>query len=319
MGYARKMRRRLTQTQGLTFVAIAATLWGTIPLLVRQVDAPAVVIVFWRMAFASLVVLPFIATSGSLRAEVAALPRRKFAAMGLQGLLLALNWVLFFTGLQLAPVAVAELLAYCGPVFVAALAPIVGGTRFDKRIIVPLVLSLAGIVAILDPARLSVGGPREWLGAGAAFASALTYAALILNAKRLLQGVSSAIFMTTEWLVAGAVLLPVTFFLPHPTGAHEWFSLAALGIVMTAGTGFFFVSALRDVRADRTAILTYIEPASAVVFAAIFLGEPLTAATVAGGAAIVAAGIVVARLEPDELLESSLEVPGAGEREPRER
>jgi hypothetical protein len=54
-------------------------------------------------------------------------------------------------------------------------------------------------------------------------------------------------------------------------------------------------------------VLTYTEPASAVIFAAAFLGEPLTAATVIGGAMVVAGGALVARLETAS---SGQEAPG---------
>ena len=60
-------------------------------------------------------------------------------------------------------------------------------------------------------------------------------------------------------------------------------------------TGFLFLSALKTVRADHAAITTYAEPLSAVIFAALLLGEPLTVNTVLGGVAVVAGGIAVAR------------------------
>lgn len=281
-------------------VALSATLWGTIPLLVRNVSAPAVVVVFWRLFFAAAAVAPMFALRPHLRRELADLPRRAYGALALQGALLALNWVLFFTALKFAPVAVAELLAYCGPVFVAALTPLLSSDRFDRRIVLPLVLALAGIVVILGPNRFVLTSPAALLGAACAFASALTYAGLILNGKRLLQGFSSAVYMFVESVVAAILLLPAVFFLPHPEGATEWLSLVALGAVLTAGTGFLFVGALRDVRADRVAVLTYLEPASAVVFAALFLGEPLTLPTLVGGVLVIAAGVIVARLAPEE-------------------
>jgi drug/metabolite transporter (DMT)-like permease len=59
-----------------------------------------------------------------------------------------------------------------------------------------------------------------------------------------------------------------------------------------------FLGALRHVRTDHAAILTYSEPASAVVFAAIFLGEALTWWTLVGGLMVVVGGVAVARLEP---------------------
>ena len=78
-------------------------------------------------------------------------------------------------------------------------------------------------------------------------------------------------------------------------------ALAVLGMVQTAFAGMLFLKGLRRVRTDHAAILTYTEPASAVVFAAAFLSEPLTVATVAGGLMVVAGGALVARLESGEV------------------
>jgi len=68
----------------------------------------------------------------------------------------------------------------------------------------------------------------------------------------------------------------------------------------SALTGFLFLGGMRRVRTDHVAILTYVEPVSAVVLAAIFLGEPLTAATLVGGVLVVAGGVLVARIESRE-------------------
>jgi drug/metabolite transporter (DMT)-like permease len=271
------------------------------------VDASPFVIVFWRVAFATLAVVPLLLARSSWR-EFAQMTGRRRVGLALQGALLALNWVLFFTGLKLAPVAVAELLGYTGPVLVAVFGPWVARESFDRRIIAPLALSLAGTAIILGPSRNGLSGTAI-LGAAAAFASALTYATLVLNAKRLLPGVSTGLYMAVEWIVAGLVLLPFALAQPAPHGVTSWTSLAILGVVSTAMTGFMFVSGLRDVRADRAATLTYLEPASAVVFAAVFLSEPLTIPVVLGGVLIVGGGVLVSRLEPEEVAGSSIEVP----------
>lgn len=279
--------------------------WGLIPLLVRSVSAPSFVIVFWRVAFATLFVLPLLVRRRAL-SELKAMAWRRRLGLSLQGALLALNWVLFFTGLKLAPVAIAELLGYLGPVIVAALSPWVARERFDRRIVAPLALSLAGTVAILGPSGRGLSGVAL-LGAAAAFASALTYATLVLNAKRLLPGVSTELYAAFEWVVAGLVLLPFVFTQPAPQGAASWASLAVLGVVATGVTGLMFVSGLRVVRADRVATLTYLEPASAVVFASLFLGEPLTLSIAVGGVLIVTGGILVTRLEPEQTTGSGME------------
>jgi drug/metabolite transporter (DMT)-like permease len=190
-------------------------------------------------------------------------------------------------------------------VFVAALAPFVTGERFDRRIVLPMLLALGGIVVILAPQGLSVAGSRQLFGAALAFASALTYAWLLLRSKRILLGVSGMALMLVEYAVAAVLLLPVVAWLyPHgqgPTTVAFYAALAVLGVVQTAFAGMLFLTGLRRVRTDHAAILTYAEPASAVLFAAAFLGEPLTLATVAGGAMVVAGGALVARLDAKDV------------------
>ncbi len=289
-------------------VALAAVTWGTIPLFVRAVHTNAVVIVFWRVVFAGAAIGAVGLVTGQLKTWRAVPVRRRFAILGM-GVLLALNWVLYLSAMQLTSVAIAALLGYCGPVIVAVFTPLVAKEPFDRRIVLPLVLSFGGIIAIIGPQDLSLGDGGRLLGAALALASAFTYAFLILNVKRVVKDVPSVVYMTGEYLAAGLVLLPAVLLMPGPSGAIEWGALAALGIVDTAITGLLFLSALRRVRADHAAALTYAEPVSAVLFSAAFLNEPVTLATAIGGALVVAGGIRVARMEPQQGIETPGIVP----------
>ena len=286
---------------GLARVVFAGVIWGTIPLVLRAADGASVVKVFYRVFFAAVAILMWMAATGTLT-QVTGLSRRKLGQVAAQGALLTLNWVLFLSALDRTSVATAELLGYTGPVFVAVFAPWVTGERFDRRIVIPLALSLGGIAVILVPQGLSVSSPQELFGAVLAFCSALTYATLLLRSKKILKGISGMSLMLVEYTVASLILLPfVVWFYAHgqgPTTATAYGALLTLGLVQTAFSGVFFLSGLRRVRTDHAAILTYAEPVSAVIFAAIFLAEPLTAWTLAGGAMVVAGGIVVARLTP---------------------
>lgn len=285
---------------GLALIGTAGLIWGTIPLVLRAADGASLIKVFYRVLFAGVVLAVWMAATGGL-AEVRGLPRAKLMQLAGQGAILTVNWVLFLTALDLARVATAELLGYMGPVFVAALAPFVTGERFDRRIILPMLLALGGIIVILAPQGLSVSGGAQTLGAGLAFASAITYAILLLRSKKILHGVSGQALMLVEYTVASLILLPFVVWLyldgQGPTTTVSYGALAVLGVVQTAFAGMLFLKGLRRVRTDHAAILTYAEPASAVVFAAAFLGEPLTAATVAGGMMVVGGGALVARID----------------------
>lgn len=283
---------------GLLRIFLAATTWGTIPLFLAQVSSlNPFVIVFWRVAISGTVLLAIALARRDGFAGFRGISRRKLLGLAAQGALLALNWVLFFGGIRLAGVAVAEILGYMGPVFVAVLTPLVLRERFDRRVLVPLALALGGTtVILLSSVNGTPYGPNVPLGAALAAGSSLTYSVLILNSKRLLRGTDSITIMITEDVVASVLLLPAVWLLAGPSTPVQWGSLAVLAVVHTVMTGFLFMSGLRRVRADHGAILTYAEPVSAVVFGALLLHQPITAAVVLGGTAVVAGGVLVARL-----------------------
>jgi len=298
---------------GLARVALAGVIWGTIPLVLRASDGASIIKVFYRVLFAALALVAWMAATGRL-SEITSLPKRKLLQVAGQGVVLTVNWVLFLSALDMTNVATAELLGYTGPVFVAALAPFVTGERFDARILLPLALALCGIVVILAPQGLAVAGGRELLGAVLAFCSALTYATLLLRSKKILRGISGGALMVVEYTVASAILLPFVAVLysrgQGPTNLRSYMALATLGIVQTAIAGIIFLGGLRRTRTDHAAVLTYAEPVAAVLFAAAFLGEALSGWTAVGGAMVVAGGLAVARIAPSTEPAPPLEAAG---------
>jgi drug/metabolite transporter (DMT)-like permease len=285
---------------GVTGVVIAGLIWGSIPLLIRTADGASVVKVFFRVSCAAAVVAVYLAATGGWR-EVLGLRRKKLIQLIVQGLILTLNWFLFLTALDLTNVATAELLAYTGPVFVAVFAPLVTKEPFDRRVVAPLAAALLGIAVILIPHGLAMDSQQELIGAALAFLSALTYATLLLRAKNIIRGVSSGALMLVEYSIASVVLAPFVILAygrgDVPSSAAGYAALVTLGVVHTAVAGFIFLGGMRRVRTDHVAILTYIEPVSAVVLSALVLAEPITAPTAIGGAMVVAGGVWVARMK----------------------
>jgi drug/metabolite transporter (DMT)-like permease len=289
---------------GLARIGLAGLVWGSIPVFVRMVEASPFVIVFWRVAFGGGAALVYLLVTGRVQ-ELRRLGRRSVLALVGVGALLAVNWVLFFGAFALTRVAVVELVSYAGPVFVAAVAPFVSSERFDKRISLPLALALGGMALIVGLGELSLQGGKSLLGAAMAFGTALIYAGLMLSGKRLLGSMSAPVLAFGQYAFAAILLLPAVILLPGPSSAKEWGALATLGVVHTTVAILIFLSGLRLVRADHAAVFTYAEPVTAVIFAAIFLAEPLSWVTAVGGAAVVAAGVLVARVAPTSGMEAA--------------
>jgi drug/metabolite transporter (DMT)-like permease len=70
---------------------------------------------------------------------------------------------------------------------------------------------------------------------------------------------------------------------------------ALLGLVTTAFSFSLFMDGVRFIRVEHASIVGYLEPVSAPLYAFLLLGQVPSAWTIAGGALIVAAGIIVVR------------------------
>jgi len=68
---------------------------------------------------------------------------------------------------------------------------------------------------------------------------------------------------------------------------------ALLGLINTAFAFSLFMDGLRYIRVQHASIVGYLEPVSAPLYALVFLSQMPSGWTVAGGALIVAAGILV--------------------------
>jgi drug/metabolite transporter, DME family len=284
------------RTGGSLVIFGLAVSWGIISILVREIDLPALALVFWRVALAAVAIALLLGLAG--RGGSLLPPRRANLALGA---LLGLHWACYFGAIRETSVASANLLTYASPIFVAALAPMMLGERAGAATLGALGAGVAGIavIAILGPTSgdAAVRPLGVALGAGAA----VTYALMILLLKR--SGVAADPVRTVFWQSLAAAVLLAPFAAVADYGgldARQWAYVVLLGVVLTGLSGLIFVAALHLVPATTASILAYMEPVSAALLAAALLGEQLTPAVAAGGALILAAGVVVIVGTPSE-------------------
>jgi drug/metabolite transporter (DMT)-like permease len=277
-------------------VAAIAASWGFVSVIVAGVDLPGEALVFWRCLLAALTLPTVLLLLGRLDALV--LRRRRLQVLGL-GLLLALHWVLFFETIKRASVAVAILLVYTAPIFLAVLAPLLLPERRSRVALAALGISGPGIALIALGGESDEGASAVAIATG--LGAALTYALLIIGTKSVVRVLSPFTLAFWNYAVVSLVLLPFLAWIDRVLpSAEEWPAVLVLGALLTAVLGVLYVRTLRDVTAQAAGLLSYVEPVSASLLAWAILGEAVGWEVAAGGLAVLAGGALVVLYEGAE-------------------
>lgn len=274
---------------GYAMVAIAASGWGTWPLILKRAPMPASLQSAIVMLVLTLASLPVMLRD---RVPVRATPGQWLAVAWL-GVSDALNIGFFFAAYQRTSVAIAVLTHYLTPILVAVLAPMVVRERPAARTYASVAISFVGLLLLLEPWRAGLSR-EDVVGAALGAGSAVFYASNVLVNKRLVSAFSGSEMMFFHGLVTVPLL-----FLVVPPAEYALVSLPSLGMVVLGalgpGTlcGLLFVWGLRRIAASHASILTLLEPLVAVVLAAALLGEGLGVVPIAGGVLILTGAILV--------------------------
>lgn len=205
----------------------------------------------------------------------------------------ALMVYLALSSLAYISAATLAFLFYTYPVWVTIVQALRGAERLDARRAAALTLSFAGTAVMVGSPEMGGGALR---GVGLALGAAVLYG-LLIPAMQWMQK-DWPIAVTSAYSKIGAALC----FLALSTGnqtfqfaltAPAWGAVIALTLWSTVLPSIFFLMGLMRLGPVRTAIVSTVEPFLTAVLGAVVLSQPLTARTLAGGVAIVAAVIVL--------------------------
>jgi drug/metabolite transporter (DMT)-like permease len=274
-----------------------AASWGFVAVLAASVELGAEALAFWRLALAAgtLGLIALLARRVDLLA-----PRGRLRALALIGVAQGAHWLLFFEAVEHGSVALAVLTFYAAPLVIALVAPLVLPERLSPVVLGACLVGAAGIAAI----ALDQGGEGDspsLAAVAAGLGSAVTYAALVILSKRLLAAATPPLTVAFWDCLVGTVAVAPLLFLADrvvPSGGDEWAVALALGVVFTGVSTLVYTTLLRRVTAQSAGVLTFLEPVAGVLLAWVILEQRPGAATLAGGALVIAAGLVVVLLEP---------------------
>lgn len=293
-------------------VIVALAIWGSVGILSRYLALPSLIIVTYRVLFgAGALAL----ASGAMRSSGAPArrpARNRWLLILLSGLCLALNWLFFFQAIAMTQVVNAVLAYYTAPIWVAATAPFLFKERLEGKTLAAAVIAGAGLFLVLSGPGAQLG-PGDLAGIGWGLLAAIFYACVTLFG-RLLRDLSSVQLVLWQCVSASAVLLPVAL-MTAGAGALRLdplplVLLLILGVVHTAGALVLYFWGLAGVKVQHLAVLSYLDPVAAVLFAFLFLGERPTGMALVGGILILGASLLLALKRPSK--EAGSSPSGAG-------
>ena len=282
-------------TQGYVMVVVAYLLVALSGTLVTLAAAPPSVLLVLRFAVAFVVLAAVFARRRRLSGiRAPGVPR----LLLLMGVFDAATLLLFFFAIRETGVALATFLYFMQPVWVALLAPRLLGSPTEKAVYLAIGLALVGLLVILVPSFTGGGVHASSLGLAAGFACGLLYAGFSLLVKRLAGSLDSVTLVLSESALDGLLLLPLalwqTLAVGYAISVRDLLVALTLGTVCTAVAYTLWMEGTHRVRMQHSSVLGFLTPVAAPFYALVLLGQRIPAWTLAGGALILAAGVLVA-------------------------
>ncbi len=208
-----------------------------------------------------------------------------------------LNSFTFFYAYQNTSIANAVLTHYTAPVVVAFLAPIFLKEKLTIKILAAIAISTAGLWIMLDVSMsqfisLLFAGDKNTYGIIAGLISGLAYGILIIVFRFFAQNFNPIIITFCQNIVIALILLPFIEIPPNFTSAI-W-AFAIMGVIHSTVAPILYFRGMREVTANKSAILGYLEPVCAIILGILLLNEAVTFKVVMGGLMILFSGYLTA-------------------------
>ncbi len=254
-------------------LTVLGAIWGGSFLFMRIAAAEfgPFALVEMRLALGAAILLPFLWKARGQFTE----PRLWLHLAWISAVNSAIPFVLFAWGAERAPAGIGAITNSMAVMFVALVGFIFYGESIGARRAIGLILGFVGVV-VLASGKTAGGsvGPAALAGTTAAFLYGIG-----MNAIRAhLKGIPAAAVAAATLITATALLLPVAVYTwpTHTIPVTPWISAILLGILCTGTAYTVFYRLIHRIGAPRASTVTYLVPLFAVVWAWIFLGEPLT-------------------------------------------
>ncbi|MFA5073853.1 MAG: EamA family transporter [Nitrospirota bacterium] len=272
-------------------IVIAMIIWSTWGVMIRWIDLPPTVVLFYTSLFAGCIVPCVLAYRGDFPHDMYSFKcAHLFIFIALASIA---NNITYFYAFEFTSVSNTVFTHYTAPILVAVLAPILLAEQLERITFVSLFLAMIGMALIVYSSGGLDFSSAHLPGILFGTASGVAYAFVIILTRRL-----SGLNLHYKAIM---LLLWFTVISTSPVIAGTDYDLDEKKIILLLITGFLhssaapllYFNALRFVPAQHAAILGYIEPLAAIPLAYLFLSETPGHIAVLGGLFILVSGYLV--------------------------
>jgi drug/metabolite transporter (DMT)-like permease len=243
-------------------------IWGFTAILGALISIKADALVWYRMLFAGVFLLLFIAfKKKSLR-----IPPREFFKLIFAGLLIAIHWIFFFKAIQISNVSITLSVFSLGAFFTSILEPIFYGRKVLWYEVFFGLIIIAGLGIIL---RVEI---NYFEGMMYALASIIMGVLFTLMNGKLTEKHDSSVITFYEFL-AGVFFISIYFLFENKFDAdffvlssNDWILLLILSTICTAYAFTASVKIMRLLSPYTVMLTTSLEPVYGIILAYFILG-----------------------------------------------
>lgn len=268
------------------WLTIATLFISTSGALGKYIDMPIPVIIWWRSAFAAVLLFIYCKFKKvSLKIDTG---RDKFTFF-LSALFFGAHWISYFYALKLSNVAIGMLSLFTYPVITAVLEPLFSKIKFDPVHIFLGVLVLIGIYFLAPDFDIE---STQVKGLLFGLLSAVCYAIRILMLKQHVSIYNGSMLMFYQVLILTIVLLPALPTLGTSAITTQFPYIIILALVTTAIGHTMFVNSLKYFKVSTAGIIASTQPVFGIIIAFLFLNEIPTWNTFIGGTLIISTVVI---------------------------
>ena len=269
---------------------LGMAIFGSIGIFVHEIGLPPAVIASIR-AIVGTAFLAIILGFYNNRANLSDV-KKNILPIIISGTALAFNWIFLFKAYQVTTIPIATVCYNIAPIFVLILSPIILRERVTLTTVACTLGALAGAILL---SGITSGDTLNISGVTYAIIAAGLYAIIMITNKKI-SGISSLDNAFYQMAVASIVAIAYSVFTVDMTsfsfGGHIGWMLLVLGILHTAIAYALVFSASKRMTAQAWGILSYLEPATAIVLAFLLLKQPLKAIEILGAVMIFGFAII---------------------------